>query len=637
MTLATIHLRAGWWRASAQSAEVKRCFPRYACRPPFQIHLGHYGDNLCSTGYSQALCGVCERSYYRARGKCYRCRSLWRTWNVILVVVSSLIVATIVAIITCLALTKLGTCIRLLCAAGIIVYNKLLDMPPDEEKGVEPNGAEHFQNADTEAIARNCFRCAVVKQLASIFSIFSTLPKVIAMTYPDSYEVVLMFASFVNLDALNIAPTSCLIRVTILYELLVSTLTPLFIIAVIASILGVRVLCAYHERIAAVTIGVHLSMLTVYCTYVSATVAIFRALRPCRQFDDSYKGSRRYLHDDYSTPCNSMRHTITMILASINVAVWPVGVPLCFFMIIWRHRHIMRDEVQRKSSMNVQFLRILWGTYKPQFYLWDIFDLMRRLVLTAFVLLHAPGKSMLQAILGMLVSLVAIKIYRDSRPFRNVANNYVAEVTQWSTFCAFFALHLFDLSQERSSSLGRIVSTCILIMTCVSPLIAVAVYGRAFAAADAIRPNITASGESDVQQHVSARFASSQKIQLIDVFSSSESMNISSQSVPTNYAEESDFDLEYYASDSDEERKGTYRETELPVDKIPHEPSMMSPSHVLRQSKFMSPSASYLMHVLATPTRTAISDMPSFSESRHTPRPTASKEDSSVNHTSRFY
>lgn len=554
----------------------------------------------------------------------------------VLVVVSSFIVTAVVALVTCLALAKLGTCIRLLCAAGIIAYDRQLDIPTDEEKVVESRGAEHFRNDYTEAIAQNGFRCAVVKQLASTYSIFSTLPKVIAMTYPDSYEIVLMFTSFVNLDALNIAPTSCLIRVTILYELLVSTLTPIVIIGVIAIALGLRILCTHHERVAAITMGAQLSLVTVYCAYMSATVTIFRALRPCRHFDESYKGSRRYLHDDYSTPCNSVRHTIVLTFASLNVAIWPVGVPLCFFLMIWRHRHITRDAELRKSSTNVQFLRILWGTYKQQYYLWDVADLIRRLVLTGLVFLLAPGKSMLQAILGMLVSLVAIKIYRDTRPFRNVANNHVAEVTQWATFCAFFALHLLDLSQENSSSLGRIVSTCILIMTCAGPLIAVAVYGRAFAAADKTRLDITASVESNEQQRASVRFAPSQKIRLIDVISSSEIVNTSSQSVQTIHPEDC-FDLEYYASDSDEERKGTNLETEVPVDKISHEPSMLSPSHVLRHSKLMSPSASYLMHVLATPTRTAISEMPSFSESSHTPRHTTSKDGSSVNQTSRFF
>ena len=60
----------------------------------------------------------------------------------------------------------------------------------------------------------------------------------------------------------------------------------------------------------------------------------------------------RWHRDDFSVDCDSGKHTFVAVLAVVGIAVYPVGVPVAFWYLLWR------DEQQRKPAGTVRRVEV---------------------------------------------------------------------------------------------------------------------------------------------------------------------------------------------------------------------------------------------------------------------------------------
>ena len=60
----------------------------------------------------------------------------------------------------------------------------------------------------------------------------------------------------------------------------------------------------------------------------------------------------RWHRDDFSVDCDSGKHTFVAVLAVVGIAVYPVGVPVVFWYLLWR------DEQQRKPAGTVRRVEV---------------------------------------------------------------------------------------------------------------------------------------------------------------------------------------------------------------------------------------------------------------------------------------
>ena len=88
-----------------------------------------------------------------------------------------------------------------------------------------------------------------------------------------------------------------------------------------------------------------LVLLILFLSYTSTSTTIFRAFRPCDQLDENYHGSDSYMHDDYSVSCKSARRVFILAYAALMVLVYPVGIPLVSFCLMWRHREQLNPKL----------------------------------------------------------------------------------------------------------------------------------------------------------------------------------------------------------------------------------------------------------------------------------------------------
>lgn len=103
-----------------------------------------------------------------------------------------------------------------------------------------------------------------------------------------------------------------------------------------------------------------------------------------------------------------------------------VGVPSFYFYHLYSNRQLIqtREQVcptaaeEKHRLLRLRPLRILFDVYKPQFWYWEVIETIYRLSLTGVLVLINQGSS-LQIIMGLLFSLLFIRIYETSCPYED--------------------------------------------------------------------------------------------------------------------------------------------------------------------------------------------------------------------------
>ncbi len=86
----------------------------------------------------------------------------------------------------------------------------------------------------------------------------------------------------------------------------------------------------------------------------------------------------------------------------------------------------------------VQSLAFLWGTYKPEFWYWELIESCRRILLTAILSICSAGSAE-QYVLGILLVFGFIKLYGYYRPYKDETNFIMADIGQSQIFLTYFA------------------------------------------------------------------------------------------------------------------------------------------------------------------------------------------------------
>jgi hypothetical protein len=80
-----------------------------------------------------------------------------------------------------------------------------------------------------------------------------------------------------------------------------------------------------------------------------------------------------------------------------------------------------REENEEKDK-TVKALSFLYGSYEPKFWWFEIFETLRKLALTGFLVFIAPGTTA-QVVVSLVMSMVALGVYLKTEPFIDSFNN----------------------------------------------------------------------------------------------------------------------------------------------------------------------------------------------------------------------
>jgi len=174
----------------------------------------------------------------------------------------------------------------------------------------------------------------------------------------------------------------------------------------------------------------------------------------CVDFDGGDNEEHVYLAIDMSIDCLSVRYKTLVVFGAVMIIVYPIGGPSILFVMLWRQRHRLYPPTLRTSgggkALEAQVIdeRRESGItqdapitefamiYKPKFYWWEAYNMLRRLMLTcAASLFSSLGET---TVFVIFVSVVTLVIEREARP-------HVSLFLSGFTYCMLWQILIFVL------------------------------------------------------------------------------------------------------------------------------------------------------------------------------------------------
>ncbi|CAM9571646.1 unnamed protein product [Ectocarpus sp. 12 AP-2014] len=205
-TVATLDLREGYYRTSAESRVVVECYLTSACVG------GTDPENYCADGYEGPYCSVCADGY--APGTAYQCHEC--------------------------SGTSMGSAVGLAAAVVAVVLLVVAVVATDLVRVVDGDGSTKDARTLKGRLSRvhafvvNAFPLTTVKIVVVAWQIITQFGAIAGFVYPEEYQNFLNALTPVNLDIGFILSYSCFVTTDFFDRLLIATIGPVVVLALLA-------------------------------------------------------------------------------------------------------------------------------------------------------------------------------------------------------------------------------------------------------------------------------------------------------------------------------------------------------------------------------------------------------------------
>jgi len=381
-TLGSLNILPVYWRESNLSQTVRRCpiDSSGACvggRNASVCAIGHTGPycSLCIDGYSQsgvgALCTKCEGSVGLALagpltgiiailllvGYC-----CWRRRKY----ASSMRDAVNFTMKTAVGRAKSGMDEN----AAVAAMKKITY---DEANKAAAGPGSKLKQCVLKAVAFVIASEVQVKILIATYQILNGIGDVFPIQFPNIYQICMdrvnAALGVLAIELPTIMPIACFGSWNFYISLLVSTVLPLVIIAVLgATGLSAKGKLSLHNAFRKDAVSADISatrnwladtcftinFFIMFIIYPSISQKIFRFF-DCETLGGLGEDGRRYLRVDYSIDCDTNTHHMMTVVAIVLLGIYPFGIPCYFAYMLHNHRHdlvlIRHEEVRMLSEI----------------------------------------------------------------------------------------------------------------------------------------------------------------------------------------------------------------------------------------------------------------------------------------------
>jgi hypothetical protein len=288
--------------------------------------------------------------------------------------------------------------------------------------------------------------------------VLQILTQFIAITgaqMPPQYRKFIRWINVINLDMQWLLSVGCVVQITFYGKLLLTTLLPLLVVAVLGIIH--MTVCYKHRTVRIVhdpatmrqrsmrtdalerAVAKHSQAFLLFTFLIFPTVStvVFQTLA-CDYLEDT---QQNWLRADYSVSCDTAIHKAYQAYAAFMILVYPIGIPALYAYLLWQHRahlHTKDDSsVDRELDLTLQTTRFLWSTYKPYAYWWELVECVRRLLMTGFLVFILPGTAG-QSAVSCAFAVLSIAVFSLVQPLRESSDTY----SYWLG-CAVLFLSMF--------------------------------------------------------------------------------------------------------------------------------------------------------------------------------------------------
>ena len=275
------------------------------------------------------------------------------------------------------------------------------------------------------------------------------------------YATFLGWVDVLNLNIAWILSAGCVIESSFYDSLLVLTLGTLGFagVVLISHVVSTRRCHADDRESRAKIDRRHGSVLfwtsfLMYSTVASSTFQTF----VCDHLDDG----RSFLRADHSLECYTSTHKAFMAYAGVMVAVYPIGIPACYALVLYRSRSSLKaGEVG--STDEAAIIKELWAPYRPQVYFYEVVECWRRILLSGAVVLVYPNSSG-QVATSVLLAMLSAAVLTILDPYARRSHTWLARTSHVVVILSMYLALLQkvdDFADEESPT--QHVFACVLV------------------------------------------------------------------------------------------------------------------------------------------------------------------------------
>ena len=188
------------------------------------------------------------------------------------------------------------------------------------------------------------------------------------------------------------------------------------------------------------------------------------------------------LHVDTRVDCHSGEYTVLFGCAMGMGAVWVFGIPCYWLYSLRKHSDsIHKVGEQGQPSMVAQQFAFLISAYKPEYYLWEVAEMWRKVTLTGVISVVSPG-SIVQIITASAISLMFLTLHARCYPFKDDHANIFklgAEVALMLVFLCTAVLRTLEVKRDlvdakdltrEDEIMPTLLAVTMVVVTCGVPL-----------------------------------------------------------------------------------------------------------------------------------------------------------------------
>eukprot|EP00611_Tribonema_gayanum_P032445 TRINITY_DN969_c0_g3_i3.p1 TRINITY_DN969_c0_g3~~TRINITY_DN969_c0_g3_i3.p1 ORF type:complete len:1006 (+),score=214.17 TRINITY_DN969_c0_g3_i3:240-3257(+) len=379
VSIRDLPLQSGYWRASFTTSDIKECYNDDACigQAPPAAGAKATVDGYCASAYQGPYCAVCRDNYSSVFGyQCIECNNAVAAVGTVLAVVALAVIGGIVA--------------WLFCGGGSTRLQQALEQSQGPTVLKKPA-------AVVAAILLRNVRIPLV--MLQVLTQFASITNVLL---PAAYKKFLYVMRFVNFDWSWLLSLTCSLKVSFYNQLLLCTLVPLCLAALmlvprLLLRLGVcerwPAFAGARSRLDQLRAHEQRAVLILAFLVYGGTSSVILQTYGCEDFP----GGQSYLRADYSISCKASTHTAYQVYAGFMIALFPIGIPALLMWVLRHDATVSKLSVSRSALNSTDSSRgdpfdatrlgsfFLREPYRPHLYFWETVECARRLLLTGLL------------------------------------------------------------------------------------------------------------------------------------------------------------------------------------------------------------------------------------------------------------
>lgn len=187
---------------------------------------------------------------------------------------------------------------------------------------------------------------------------------------------------------------------------------------------------------------IYFILLLAFLVLVGTSTTLFHYFN-CEEFPEAAGGTDSYLRKDFSIDCNSQRYRDWTPYAVIMILIYPIGIPLTFWVLLMEHRNILRDPINLQkekaiNNINIGHVTFLIESYKPEYYYFEVIECFRRLALASAIGLFSDD-SPVPVALAVVISFGFSVLFSHVKPYKEYEDNLLAEILSCSLVLLFLS------------------------------------------------------------------------------------------------------------------------------------------------------------------------------------------------------